>query len=75
MESSYAGPTLDKIEDLDEKWVIKLLEWMKDGKVLHKKFAIMIIMHCRDLFEKDKALVHIKVPDENEITVCGDIHG
>jgi serine/threonine-protein phosphatase 5 len=35
----------------------------------------MIILKCRELFEKDKSLVHITVPDDKEITVCGDIHG
>lgn len=35
----------------------------------------MIILRCRDIFEKDASLVAIKVPDEREITVCGDIHG
>jgi serine/threonine-protein phosphatase 5 len=75
VETSYAGPTLDKIEDITPKWVETLLEYMKDQKVLHKKFAIMIILRCRDLFETHKSLVHITVPEENEITVCGDIHG
>ena len=36
---------------------------------------MMIILRCRDIFEKDASLVAIKVPDEREITVCGDIHG
>jgi serine/threonine-protein phosphatase 5 len=35
----------------------------------------MIILKARDLFEKDKSLVHITIPDDEEITVCGDIHG
>ncbi len=35
----------------------------------------MIIMRARELFEADKSLVEIKVADDEEITVCGDIHG
>ena len=35
----------------------------------------MIILKARDLFEKDKSLVHITVPEDGEVTVCGDIHG
>lgn len=35
----------------------------------------MIILKARDLFEKDKSLVHITVPEDKEVTVCGDIHG
>src|ERR1700692_3262266 len=35
----------------------------------------MIILRCRELFEKDASLVHIPLPEDSEITVCGDIHG
>jgi serine/threonine-protein phosphatase 5 len=51
------------------------MDWQKDQKTLHKKFATMIILKARDLFEKDASLVHITVPDDEEITVCGDVHG
>lgn len=51
------------------------MNYMRDGKVLHKKYATMIILKARDIFEKDQSLVHITVPSDNEITVCGDIHG
>ena len=48
---------------------------MQGQKVIHKKFAIMILLRCREIFEKDASLVHITVPDDKEVTVCGDIHG
>lgn len=35
----------------------------------------MIILKARDIFEKEQSLVHINVPSDKEITVCGDIHG
>lgn len=35
----------------------------------------MIIQKARELFSKDKSLVQIYVADNEEITVCGDIHG
>jgi hypothetical protein len=35
----------------------------------------MIIIKARELFEKDKSLVSINIPDDKDITVCGDIHG
>jgi len=35
----------------------------------------MIILRCRELFEKSDSLVSIDVPETGEITVCGDIHG
>jgi hypothetical protein len=37
---------------------------LSKGEKLHKKFAFMIILRCREIFEKDKSLVHINVPDD-----------
>jgi hypothetical protein len=51
------------------------MEWQKDGKVLHKKYAVMIINKATEIFEKDDSLVSINIDDLEEITVCGDIHG
>jgi len=57
VEDTYTGPRLDNgIEDLNSEWVLKLLDYMKDGKVLHKKYATMIILKARDLFEKEKSV-------------------
>lgn len=35
----------------------------------------MLIMRAKEIFEKNKSLVDITRADEEEITVCGDIHG
>lgn len=35
----------------------------------------MVILKCREIFEKDESLVRIEVPYMEEVTVCGDIHG
>ena len=44
VEDSYNGPRLDNgIEELNKDWVINLLGYMKDSKILHKKYASMII--------------------------------
>ena len=76
VEQSYAGPRLDNgVDELDGAWVASMMEFLKGGKVLHKKYAVMIISRARELFEKDTSLVHINVPEDKEITVCGDIHG
>jgi serine/threonine-protein phosphatase 5 len=75
VESSYSGPKLDSTDDITPKWVETLMEWQKDGKILHKKYAVMIINKATELFEKDESLVSITIDDLEEITVCGDIHG
>jgi len=75
VEAGYKGPKLDKVDDINSDWVESLMQWQKDRKVLHKKYACMIIMKARELFEQDKSLVDITRGDDEEITVCGDIHG
>jgi len=41
VEDSYNGPRLDNgIEELNKDWVINLLGYMKDSKILHKKICI-----------------------------------
>lgn len=75
VEASYDGPRLENIDDLTPDWVVSMMDYYKNQKVIHKKYATMIIMKCRDIFQKNASLVHIQVPDIGEVTVCGDIHG
>jgi len=76
VEETYDGPRLEKSTDeINSEWVKKLMQYQKDRKTLHKKYACMIIMKAKELFEKNKSLVDIHRDDEEEITVCGDIHG
>ena len=75
VEDGYAGPRLNNIQELTHEWISNLMDYLRDQKVLHKKYAAMIILRCKEIFEKEQSLVHIKVPDDKEITVCGDIHG
>jgi serine/threonine-protein phosphatase 5 len=74
-ESSYTGPKLDDIDQISPEWITKMMDWMKDGKVLHKKFACMIIMKATEIFEQVDSLVDIEIEELEEITVCGDVHG
>jgi serine/threonine-protein phosphatase 5 len=64
VEASYQGPTLDGPEAINGTWVQKLMEYLQGQKVLHRKFAIMILLRCREIFEKDQSLVHINVPED-----------
>lgn len=76
VEASYSGPRLEKSTDeITAEWVVSMMEWQRDCKTLHKKYAQMIILKATELFEKDDSLVHIQIDELEEITVCGDIHG
>ena len=43
VEASYTGPKLETIDDVTPEWVVSLMEYQRDRKVLHKKYATMII--------------------------------
>ena len=44
VEEGYQGPRLDNgVQELNGVWVANLMSYLKDGKVLHKKYAVMII--------------------------------
>jgi len=51
------------------------MTFQKDQKTLHTKYACMIILKAKEIFQKNKSLVDIQREDEESITVCGDIHG
>jgi serine/threonine-protein phosphatase 5 len=75
VEDTYTGPKLESADEINGEWVAKMMDYMSYQKIVHKRYAAMIIIRCRDIFEKDASLVNIKVPEDHEITVCGDIHG
>jgi serine/threonine-protein phosphatase 5 len=75
VEAGYQGPTLATIDDLTPGWVQTCMDWFRDQKKLHRKFATMIIQRATEIFEKEESLVHVPIDDLEEITVCGDVHG
>ena len=75
VEASYSGPKLGTIDDVTPEWVVQLMEWQRDRKILHKKFAVMIINKATEYFGAAESLVDVPLDDLEEITVCGDIHG
>ena len=75
VEASYTGPKLNSIDDVTPEWVVSLMEWQRERKVLHKKYATMIITKATEIFEPLDSLVEISIDELEEITVCGDIHG
>ena len=75
VEDSYTGPRLENIDDITPEWCVSLMEYQRDRKNLHKKYATMIIAKATEIFEPLDTLVNIAIDELEEITVCGDIHG
>lgn len=75
VESSYDGPSLSDGESITPEFMTTLLDYLRQGKKLHKKFAYKIVLDVKKIFEAAETLVDIEVPSEQKFTVCGDIHG
>merc|ERR1719277_294310 len=52
------------------------MEWQRNEKTLAKKYAYAIVLDMVKLLRRGcGALEDIEVPDNGEVTVCGDVHG
>jgi hypothetical protein len=44
VEDTYDGPRFEKsVDEIDSKWVQSMMQYQKDRKLIHKKYAVMII--------------------------------
>ncbi|KAH8850962.1 Serine/threonine-protein phosphatase 5 [Schistosoma japonicum] len=79
VESSYDGPHLEQDGSgkyfVTESFMLALMEYYKSQKVLHKKYALIIMKDTYLFLRNLPSLVDIKVPEGSKFTVCGDIHG
>ncbi|XP_026333326.1 serine/threonine-protein phosphatase 5 [Hyposmocoma kahamanoa] len=74
IEDEYEGPALEDGK-VTLKFVTELMEYYKQQKKLHKKYAYKILIDVKSYLQTLPSLVDIKVPDNQKFTVCGDIHG
>ncbi|KAI0985295.1 hypothetical protein GJ496_003136 [Pomphorhynchus laevis] len=73
--ADYSGPKLDESGTVTLSFVNQLTEHFRNQKKLHKKYAYQILMHAREHFRNQNTLIHIDIPTNSVLTVCGDIHG
>jgi len=74
IEPDYSGPKLDDGK-VTKEFVEELLPFLKDQKKLHKKYAYQILVNIKELFTELPSLIDITIPQNEQLTVCGDIHG
>lgn len=75
VDDSYSGPRVqdDGVVTLD--FVNDLLEAFRKQKVLHIKYAVMIILAAKKIMDSLPNIVEVSVRAGDKITVCGDVHG
>ncbi|CAI8006991.1 Serine/threonine-protein phosphatase 5 [Geodia barretti] len=75
VEETYEGPRWEEGE-MAVEFMTGLLDWLKDEKKLHRKYAYKILLRSKEIFEVQPSLVAVSIPDSSDrFTVCGDIHG
>lgn len=75
VEESYTGPVIEKREDITVEWVQELMKYFKDEKKLHKKYVVMLINYLIDTVKEHDSMVELDIPDDVDLTICGDTHG
>jgi serine/threonine-protein phosphatase 5 len=73
VEDSYNGPHLPK--EITLEFVKEMLEYLKNQKRLHKKYALQIMVQVKKYFESRPSIEDVEIPKDGKLTVCGDIHG
>ena len=73
VEGSYDGPhlptplTAEAVKDMTEKF--------KDGKKLHRKYLVELLIKAKEILSAKPSLVDLTVEEGGKLTVCGDTHG
>lgn len=75
VEDSYEGPRLGDDGKITPSFMEELMAWYKNQKVLHRKYAYRILVDIERYLQAQPTLIHVTIPDSQEFTVCGDIHG
>lgn len=74
IESDYNGPQLEN-NKVTLKFMVDLMEWYKQQKKLHRKYAYKILIQMDEYLRNQPSLVDITIADDAKFTICGDIHG
>jgi serine/threonine-protein phosphatase 5 len=64
--SSYDGPRFDSIDDIDEAWVLKLMDFFKTGGTLHLKYVAELMLKVLKIFESYPNVVRYSLPKDGE---------
>ena len=55
------GPRLDG--DITPVFMNEMIAWFKDQKVIHKKYAMKIILEAKKVFQSLPSLVNVTIPE------------
>ncbi|KAK8065595.1 hypothetical protein PG997_012342 [Apiospora hydei] len=74
IEPDYDGVKLEGNE-MTQEFIDDMIERFKNGKKIHKKFVYQIVIAVKKICYDEATMVEMKIPDDVQLTVCGDTHG
>lgn len=78
VDSIFVGDEYDgaKLGDkMTQEFIDDMIERFKDGKTIHKKYVYQILLAITKIIYDEATMVEMTIPDDTELTVCGDTHG
>ena len=72
---AYQGPKLDDELTVTAEYVQAMTEHFRDQKLIPKRDIIAILIQAINIMRKEPNVVRVSIPDDQEVTVCGDTHG
>lgn len=73
VEPGYDGVRLG--DEMTQEFIDDMIERFKTGKKIHRKYVYQIIIAVKKLVYDEPTMVEVEIPDDVQLTVCGDTHG
>lgn len=73
VEDGYDGARLG--DEMTQEFIDDMIERFKTGKNLHRKYVYQIVLAVKKIVYDEATMVEVKIPEDVELTVCGDTHG
>lgn len=73
VDADYDGVKLGK--EMTLEFITDMLERFKTGKKIHKKYVYQIVIAVKKIVYDEATMVEMEIPDDAQLTVCGDTHG
>ncbi len=73
VDPSYDGVRLGN--EMTQEFIDDMIERFKKGKTIHKKYAYQIVIATKNIVYNEPTMVEIEIPEDVQLTVCGDTHG
>ncbi|KAH8733322.1 serine/threonine-protein phosphatase 5 [Ilyonectria robusta] len=73
VEPGYDGAELG--DTMTQEFIDDMTERFKTGKKIHRKYVYQIILAVRKIVYEENTMVEVEIPDDVQMTVCGDTHG